>query len=255
MMEIRRQRVDIPTAILLNAPDISWKSALDSSAELRCSMFDLSRYRGSFAVVDGQHRVLAFKHLLSEDPTRYGDFQLQFVMMLGANENQELEQFYIVNSTAKSVKTDLAYDLLRHRAEHDANIMRSLIESGQDWKVEAQAITENLADNSDIWRRRIRLANEDKGVTTIPSASFVTSLKKFLTYPFIKNLSEKKKVSIIEAYWSGIRRAIPEPFKKTDDYTLLKGIGVWSMHEILRRCWRLYDRPVALYSTTIVMPI
>ena len=232
MMEIRKQRVDIPTAILLNAADPSWQEALSIVGSDNLT-FDLDKYRGRFSVVDGQHRVVAFEHLYGEDRDRYGDFRLQFVMMLGATALQELEQFYVVNSTAKSVKTDLAYDLLRQRAEHDGKIMRGLVESGQDWKVEAQAITEDMADNSDIWRRRIRLANEDQGMTTIPSASFVTSLKKFLTYPLVRNLTKDKKLAIIESYWAGIRLAMPDIFKRPDDYTLLKGIGVWSMHEIL----------------------
>lgn len=233
MNELRKKKVDIPTAILLNASHNSWRDALGDENHDRCLSLDLNKYQGQFSVVDGQHRVLAFEHLYSEDKERYGDFKLQFVMMLGASENQELEQFYIVNSTAKSVKTDLAYDLLKQRAEHDGQIMTDLIRSGQDWKVEAQGITEWMADESDIWRRRIRLANEDRGHTTIPSASFVTSLQKFLTYPFVKNLSEQKKIQILDAYWVGVRAAMVEPFRKPDDYTLMKGIGVWAMHYIL----------------------
>lgn len=233
MMEIRRGRVDIPTAILLNAAHPSWKVAFQASSDTSCAYFDLFLYTGQFSVVDGQHRVLAFDHLYEEDEDKYGAFRLQFVLMLGADKAQELEQFYVVNSTAKSVKTDLAYDLLKQRADLDGQVMRGLIESGQDWKVEAQRLTELMADKSDTWRRRIRLANEDKGITTIPSASFVTSLKKFLTYPFVKNLGNEKKFNLLEAYWSSIRSVIPEPFKKPEDYTLMKGIGVWAMHEIL----------------------
>lgn len=232
MMEIRKQRVDIPTAILLNAPDSSWRDALTSRGDDILHL-DVSKYVGKFSVVDGQHRVLALSHLYQEDKERYGSFRLQFVMMLGATEFQELEQFYVVNSTAKSVKTDLAFDLLKQRADHDGNIMRSLIESGQDWKVEAQTITEILAENSDVWRRRIQMANEVKGITTIPSASYVTSLKKFLTYSFVRNLSQDKKILIIDTYWAGIRQAMPALFRKPDDYTLMKGIGVWAMHEVL----------------------
>lgn len=233
MMEIRKNRVDIPTAILLNAPDASWISCLSEKGEHGCQSFDLSSYQGSFSVVDGQHRAIALRELYSEDAERYGAFRLQFVMMLGATERQELEQFYVVNSTAKSVKTDLAYDLLKQRAEHDGSIMRGLIESGQDWKVRAQAITEILAETSDIWRKRIRLANEAQGMTIIPSASFVTSLKTYLTYPFIESLNQDQQIRIIETYWRGVRDIMPEPFQDPESYTLLKGIGVWAMHEIL----------------------
>jgi DGQHR domain-containing protein len=233
MMEIRKQRVDIPTAILLNASHSSWKNALSRSDGNGCQLFDLERYKGTFSVVDGQHRVLAFKELYSEDPERYSKIQLHFVMMLGAQDIEELEQFYIVNSTAKSVRTDLAFDLLKQRAESDPAVMRALVESGQEWKVRAQALTELLADNSEVWRRRIRLANEAKGITIIPSASFVTSLKTFLTHPFITNLHQDQQFEIIETYWQGIRLAIPQPFGEPDAYTLLKGIGVWAMHEVL----------------------
>lgn len=233
MMEIRKQRVDIPTAILLNASHSSWKNALSGRDENGCQVFDLGKYKGAFSVVDGQHRVLAFKELYSEDPERYSKIKLQFVMMLGAQDIEELEQFYIVNSTAKSVRTDLAFDLLKQRAESDPAVMRALVESGQEWKVRAQSLTELLADNSDVWRRRIRLANEAKGITIIPSASFVTSLKTFLTHPFITNLDQEEQFEVIETYWRGVRLAMPQPFAEPDGYTLLKGIGVWAMHEIL----------------------
>lgn len=233
MVEIRKGKVDIPTAVLLNASDLSWESALNRNSEEGCAHFNMDVYRGEFSVVDGQHRLLAFRHLFDEDRNKYGAYKLQFVMMLGANSDQELEQFYVVNSTAKSVKTDLAYDLLKQRAERDGLVMTGLIEAGQDWKVEAQALMEMMADHSDIWRGRIQMANEDKLRSVIPSASFVTSLQKFLKYPLIKNISRDKKFDLLESYWRGVRMAIKEPFLKPNDYTLMKGIGVWAMHEIL----------------------
>lgn len=233
MGEIRRNRVDIPTAVLLNADDPSWEHAVDLPRRNAPGAFDLESYSGQFSVVDGQHRLLALTYLYNEDRERYSNFKVQFVMMLGATENQELEQFYIVNSTAKSVKTDLAFDLLKQRADLDGGVMKGLIESGQDWKVRAQALTEDMADNSEIWRRKIRLANEERGITTIPSSSFVTSLQKFLTYPFIEDLAKDVQLRLIETYWEAIRDVMPSPFKQPERYTLQKGIGVWAMHFIL----------------------
>lgn len=233
MMEIRKGRVDIPTAVLLNAAHPSWESACFFGEPSQCGFFDLSKYEGKFSVVDGQHRLLALKYLYDEDIERYSSYKIQYVMMLGASEREELEQFYVVNSTAKSVKTDLAFDLLKQRADSDGLVMTALIESGQEWKVEAQALTEMLAERSDIWRRKIRMANEEKGITIIPSSSFVTSFQKMLNNPFFKKISLSKKFELIECYWQAIRDSMPEPFSKNDDYTLLKGIGVWAMHEIM----------------------
>lgn len=233
MNEIRKRKVDIPTAILINAAHSSWEEALESAPETKCKVFDLSKYNGRLSIVDGQHRVLSLKHLYEEDADTYGDFKLQFVMMLGASPDQELEQFYVVNSTAKSVKTDLALDLLKQRAHRDGSVMKNLLESGQDWKVAAQEIVERLADHSVIWQRRIRLANEEQGITMIPSSAFVVSLQRFLTTPFGQNLTMENRYKIIETYWLGIRKAMPEPFDKPTNYTLQKGIGVWAMNDLL----------------------
>lgn len=232
MAEIRKNKVDIPTAILLNASDVTWRKSLIETEELGFFKFDLDNYKGKLSIVDGQHRVLALKELFEEEPDRYGTFKLQFVMMLGATQVQELEQFYIVNSTAKSVKTDLALDLLKQRANLDGSVMNYLIESGQDWKVRGQDLTERLVDRSEIWSKKIRLANEPKLGTIIPSSSYVVSLQNFLTYPYIQNFDTDTQYRLIETYWKAVRDAMPEPFDKPEDYTLLKGIGVWAMHEI-----------------------
>lgn len=55
--------------------------------------------------------------------------------MLGADEAEEMRQFYVVNSTAKSLRTGLAYDLLKQQAEASPDIMQNLIDEGQDSNV------------------------------------------------------------------------------------------------------------------------
>ena len=62
----------------------------------------------------------------------------------------------MVNSTAKSVRTDLAYDLLKQQAENDPTLAESLEERGEKWKVAGQAIVERLGEESNLWRSRIR---------------------------------------------------------------------------------------------------
>ena len=37
---------------------------------------------------------------------------------------------------------------------------------------------------------------------------------------------------MLEAYWEGIREALPEPFQKPGDYVLQKTIGVITMHSL-----------------------
>ena len=60
--------------------------------------------------MDGQHRVAALKKLMEEDPDGgWEKFQIPFICMVGATEPEEMEQFYVVNSRAKSVRTALAF--------------------------------------------------------------------------------------------------------------------------------------------------
>lgn len=234
--ELLKGQTDVPTSILLNI-----REGVDR-------LLEEDEHGGSFLnfapdrlketklfVVDGQHRVLAFERLYREDPDRWGDHRLQFVLMLGAREREEVNQFYIVNTTAKSVKTDLAFDLLKQRADADGQVMSDAIEKGIDWKISAQEIVDELYASSPVWKGKIQLANQSKGQTIIPAASFVTSLKSLLTNsPVFKKVSPEKRVKILDAYWSGIREALREPFDvDPNHYALQKGIGVTAMHEIL----------------------
>ena len=111
---------------------------------------------GSIPGLPGLHK--------KEDPEAWEGLFIPFVCMLGASENEEMEQFHVVNSTAKSVRTDLALVLLKQRAEADPRLMEALIERGESWKVKAQTIVEELEKMSPVWRQRIRFPGEPKGI-------------------------------------------------------------------------------------------
>jgi hypothetical protein len=111
--------------------------------------------------------------------------------MLGADWREELEQFYVVNSTAKSVRTDLALDLLKQRAESDPELMKVLIDTGQGWKVDGQALTEELAQ-TDVWRGLIRFPGEEPGVMN-RSGGLVNSLKPLLSSSFFGDLTARTR--------------------------------------------------------------
>lgn len=237
--DLRQGRVDLPTAILLNIRDRATRNAVQETAD--GLLLDLSswlkgrRNPGAyFFVVDGQHRVLALQKLIGEDRARWAAFALPFVCMIGADENEEMDQFYIVNSKAKSVRTDLAYELLKERSQRDPGVYVGLLERGRDWQVDGQILAERLTEVSEAWKRRIRLPSMDKGETTISNTSLVNSMKNLLNdFPFFKRLSVDQRVKVLEAYWQGIRDAIPAAFADPGSYSIQKGLGVMVMHDIL----------------------
>lgn len=226
---IEKDRVDLPTAILLNVREFNEEAQLtvDDHGADQFSLKECAVY-----VVDGQHRVEALKKLFEADEERWADYRIPFVCMLGATELEEMEQFYVVNSNAKSVPTTLAYDLLKQRAENSPSVMEELLESGKAWIVTAQSITEIIAQTG-TWQGRIRFPREPKASTTIQNSGFVNSLRPLLASSYFGQIGVDNQVKILNAYWDGIRRAIPDAFVDPADYTVQKSIGVAIMHHIL----------------------
>ena len=227
--EMRDRRVDLPTAIL-----VSLRKNPDEVLTGSGKNLTLTLNGAPLNVVDGQHRVEALNRLINVAPDQFTDFLIPFVCVLGASELVEMEQFYVVNSTAKSVRTDLAYDLLKRRASNDATYMMTLERDGQSWKVKGQEIVEAL-DGKAPWRGRIRFPNEAVADTTIGNAGLVNSLKQLLSSAYFGALTTPQQVKVLVEYWRGIEQVIPECFKDGDarSYTLQKATGVMTMHALL----------------------
>ncbi len=232
--DLLKGRVDLPTAVMLNIRN------RNAAKFLRDGVLDLGFLSGppkeerSFYVVDGQHRVLALQKLITEhDAERWSQYPVPFVCMVGAADDDEMDQFYTVNSKAKSVRTDLAYELLRQRATNDPGVMAHLVEKGQEWQVRAQELVERLNDESPVWRGMIRFAAMQKGATIMPSASMVTSLKPLLTSPYFRLLTVDQQLRILDAFWRGLRSLITEAFDNPTEFSLQKGVGVIVLHTVL----------------------
>ena len=228
--DLTKQRTDLPTAVLLNIRSKDAKHVLkDGYLDFKL----LEQYGLKFYVVDGQHRILALEKLIVEQPESWELFPIPFVCLIGGNEEEEMEQFYIVNSTAKSVKTDLALEILRRRSEADPHVRIALQEKGRDWQIDAQGVVERLASDSPIWKSRIRLAGMPKGETTISSTSMVESLKVLLLSGFFGNLKPTHQLRVLEAFWQAVREALRPAFDDPTNYSLQKGVGVMVLHATL----------------------
>ena len=221
-------RVDLPTALLLNLREYDDAQNLVEREGRQYLRIDGE----SLFVVDGQHRIAALDRLIEKDPDRWADFEISFACLLGANEREEMEEFYVVNSTAKSVRTDLALDLLKQRAETDPEVYTALIERGEHWKVEAQAVAEALTSSA-LWQGRIRFPGDPKAGTTIGSNGMVSSLKPLLATPYFGSVTRANRVEILSSFWQGLAEVVPEVFADPTDYAMQKSTGVQVMHSIL----------------------
>ena len=234
--EIRNRHVDLPTSVLLNLRSVQDEQVLTKNGPdnyLLCLDPEKSSDDHRLFVVDGQHRIRALQRAI-EDGVDVSNIKIPFVCMIGADEMHEMKQFHVVNSNAKSVPTDLAFDLLKARAESDPDFARQIEERGKKWEVDAQGLTKHLAKSSSTWKGCIRLPNTAKGDATVPSASFVKSLKPLLTQTalFQKIKPLERQAQAIDAYWRAIRRVLPETFENPAAYSIQKGVGVTVLHRI-----------------------
>ena len=237
-LDLDNDLVDLPTALLLNIRDFDPERHLRKGERGDVLVIgDTDR----FFVVDGQHRLAALGSLIDSEgsgtdaESKWRSFKIPFVCLLGATEAEEMRQFYVVNSTAKSVSTDLAYDLLREQAKQSPGLRKTLGESGDAWKLHGQEIADKLQETP-AWRGRIRFPSQKKTKQmTIPSSGMVNSLRELVrgSSPMFEQASLEDQIGILEAYWSGILRVLPEANDNPNDFTLQKMTGAVALHSVL----------------------
>ena len=225
---LRRQKVDLPTALLLNLRtyDPAVHIQYQDGAAYLCLTDEL------LWEVDGQHRCQGLKLALEEEPERFKDYTVPFVVGLGWPEDYEMEQFYVVNSNAKSVPTTIAFDILAAMGQNIPGLMQDLEENGRAWQVHGHELTKEIAETNPVWRGRIRFSNQPKGITTVASAGFVNSLKPVLASAYFGRLTRGAQAKVLAAYWDAQRTVLPNAFSEPQDYVLQKSLGVQVMHGI-----------------------
>jgi DGQHR domain-containing protein len=189
-------------------------------------------------VYDGQHRADGINAVLT-DYEGFESFPVPLSINLGLTEVEEMAEFYEVNTNAKSVRTDLAWSLLKSMADEDPELAERLELEGHDWITRGLSVIEELEALGGIWTDRIQAPNQ-KGKRsdrlTIPQAGFVRSLRPLLDMPLMAKAEPAKIAQLLEAYWQGIAKVLPEPFDDANnpkDYAIQKGQGTIALHRVL----------------------
>lgn len=130
---------------------------------------DNSRLR----IVDGQHRVNAFKMLEEIDKFRFEEIKNQsipVVVMVKVETDAEIQTFITINKTSKKVDTSLAYVLKNKISNGDDNITMSRAEY---IAVEVAKILNDM-NYDDIWSNKILYEG------TVKSSNCYISLNAFV---------------------------------------------------------------------------
>jgi hypothetical protein len=185
---------------------------------------------------DGQHRKGGLEQLIARH-VFFGTFPTPVSLTLGIDTLDETKEFFEVNTNAKAVKTDLAWQLLSRMAEDDEELRELLEVTDKDWITRGIEVTKELGNLGGPWANRVQAPNQKKSRgddLTIPQAQFVRSLKPVLDMPVLKRADAAMVANIIDAYWRGIAQVLPEPFDgRPNDYVIQKGQGSVALHRVL----------------------
>lgn len=245
---------------LINANEPIMASAIIAAVDENTTRYDENHseldIRTRVRIVDGQHRIEAFKMLKNLHESKYKiikDFEYPVVLLKIGNDQKihEINAFIDLNKKGKKVSTDLALRL-QSKIRQQVNEYSSFEEIEQEV---AQSIAKYLnKDENSIWFDAIKDSPE-KVNKIISLNAFSHSLipiikvyKKFnLLEPYEINNEKIVEISLelnrlIFAIWKIIEHKWPECFinqisRMDKAYSIQKGLGVNTLHLVVASCY------------------
>jgi len=188
-------------------------------------------------IVDGQHRIGGLQRSIEEGVERLKDYPVPAVIVEFDDEEQEANQFRVINETMKKINTQLARRLLALRVgERGGEGRKAVRDTGRIWEAKSVDVIRALTQaEGSPWHGRIQPPNQKKDPEhVVRELSFSTSLKPILTtYPF-ETWEGAKLGNLLGRYWQAWQALVPEAFKEPTEYVIMKTPGVFSLHTLAR---------------------
>ncbi|HLK60898.1 MAG TPA: DGQHR domain-containing protein [Chthonomonadaceae bacterium] len=233
---VKNKKAILPTSVLLSVRGAVQFEPVQMEDKGNCMIGSLTIPASEpLWIVDGQHRIAGLRYAIEELGSEDArNFSLPAVIMAGMPKFDEVQQFFIVNSTSKRIKTDLAQRLLTEMAEQDEAVRTSVVAKGQSWLLRAVRIAEKLNEKTGSpWEGRIQRPNMRKiGKVMIVESSFNQSLKPILSISWMQKMPDEQVVEIIDRYWRAIMEYLPDALDNPRDYALQKTTGVYPWHMV-----------------------
>jgi DGQHR domain-containing protein len=185
--------------------------------------------------VDMQHRIFGVKLAIEADQRAdLTDFPLVVTIADGLAKLEEVEQFDIINTTQKKVRTDLARRTMAIRAK-DPGRKLEFDRRGKLWEARGPVVVDYLRRESVVWKEQILPPNQTKKEmprAIVRETSFVTSLKPILQTPLFVRMNEEQIAILIDRYWQALRMLFEGAFDYPEEYVIQKTPGVFSLHAL-----------------------
>lgn len=202
-------------------------------------------------IVDGQHRVNAFKMMKRIMPERYEEiknYELAVIVLANADENIEIDTFITINKTSKKVDTSLAF-VLKNKINRSNKSNELTISKAEYVAVELAQWLNYKKNANDIWFDKIIFEGTPKNTAQLISLNaFVKSTRVLLNNMAKKGYitlewNEQKEIEacidqcyrFIVSIWTILRNKWPELFwADLDRRRIIQGaIGYTAINKVV----------------------
>ena len=239
--KIANTKVDFPTLVLLNVRDKTLLNFVKGS-----TLTYVPDMHDKLYVMDGQHRVLALKTAMeiamqTEDEAtldKINKIQIPFGLTITESVLNEMVIFYDVNSNAKGVPANVKEQINARRvAEGDDELLKQMELTGDDWKILANRILEDVVkDYDNVWFKRIKFPNTEVRSPNVGNFAMTKYFSNIINSNETKMVSDKYSFSkeVFNAYWDGFRMAWPKAFdENASQYSIQTAMGA----DVFMRLW------------------
>lgn len=221
-------------------------------------------------IVDGQHRIEAFKKLKETDNKKYLDIkdcELSVIILEKPSEKLEVDTFITINKTSKKVDTSLAY-VLKNKINRENTNSNDLTIAKKEF-LAVELVLKINEDKDSVWYNKILLEGNPtiNSYETISLNSFVKSVRVLISYlnkygiigidwKNERELSEVlKKIKFVYLnMWNRIQLKWPGLFNGQNNTVIQGNIGVSSINKyIIKQMKELETRKYSLEDFNILV--
>ena len=192
-------------------------------------------------IVDMQHRLGGFEEALKDEESEIGKFPLVVTISDGLSRLDEVDQFDLINTEQKKVRTDLARRLKVIQAK-DYDHRLALDQRGKLWEAKGPVIADILNKQVGVWQGGILPPNKtkrDQPTMVVRETGFVTSLKPVLQTPYFVRQNEEDSAVLVGRYWEAVAQVFPGAFQDPNKHVIQKSPGIFSLHELAPEVFEL----------------
>ena len=200
-------------------------------------------------IIDGQHRVAGIQGAIDRGAQDLKDYQVPVVIIVNPEKLKEVRWFYLVNSKAKSVPTDIADRILQRTYHELGREQMKAIESNTEGRAEKAVLQAKATDVVDylmakcpVWKDMVELPGEVKpSPYAVRQHTIVSSLLEgVFKDATLARLESDYVGQLLDTYWCALREVFTTAVDNPDQHSIQRTPGLYSLHmlfpDVFERC-------------------